>query len=137
MAGCALHFDPAIVLLEHAIDRGHAHARAFAWFLGGEERLEDAAHGGRVHPVSAVFHRQADVAAELSLRVARAVSLVDLDGCRREGKPAAIGHGVAGIKREIHDDLIDAARVGEDERKLGRELRVDCDVFADHDGEAC
>ena len=132
VAGRALHFDPAVMLLEHAIDGSHAHARAFAWFLGGEERLEDAAHGGRVHPVSAVFHRQADVAAELGLRIAPAVSLVDLDGRRRESKPAAIGHGVTGIKRKIHNDLIDATRIGENERKLRRQACVDCDVFADH-----
>ena len=60
------------------------------------------------------------------------VSLVDLDGRRRESKPAAIGHGVAGIKREVHDDLIDATRVGENERKLRRQLHIDCDVFANH-----
>src|SRR5581483_2937474 len=35
-------FNPTLVLLDNPIDRGEAKAGAFANFLGGEERLEDA-----------------------------------------------------------------------------------------------
>ena len=49
LADFAADFDPALVLLDNAIDGGQAQAGAFADFLGGEERLEDAGHGGGVH----------------------------------------------------------------------------------------
>jgi len=40
-AGLALHFDPALVLFDDAVDGGQAQAGALAHSLGGEERIED------------------------------------------------------------------------------------------------
>ena len=42
LAQFALHLDPAVMLLDDAEDGGQAEAGAFAQFLGGEERLENA-----------------------------------------------------------------------------------------------
>ena len=42
LAEFAFDFDPAFVLLDDAVNRGEAEAGAFAEFLGGEKRLENA-----------------------------------------------------------------------------------------------
>src|SRR6478672_3460930 len=50
--------DPhvAAVLLDDAVYHREAEAGAFAYRLGGEERLEHLAHGVLVHPPAAVLH---------------------------------------------------------------------------------
>ena len=68
---------------------------------------------------------------ELRLWIARARRFVDFDTESGEREFAAVGHGVASVEREVHDDLIDIAGVGKNRRQVGRELHVERDVFAD------
>jgi len=42
-----------------------------------------------------------------------------------------LGHGVAGIYREIHQHLIQACRVGMDEQRLHGKFELHLDVFAE------
>jgi hypothetical protein len=48
-----------------------------------------------------------------------------------DGEPAAVGHGVAGVDGEVHEDLLDLARVGLDAAELGIELGGQLHVLAD------
>ena len=50
--------DPALVLLDDAIDRRQPEAGALADFLGGEERLEDPRQMFRRNARAGVAHRQ-------------------------------------------------------------------------------
>ena len=59
-AEAAGHRDPALMLLDNAINRGQAQARAAAQFLGGEKRLEDAAQILRRNAAAGVAEGQAD-----------------------------------------------------------------------------
>ena len=42
------------------------------------------------------------------------VGLVQFDVRRLDGELAALGHGVAGVDRQVHEDLLDLAGVGLD-----------------------
>ena len=59
-AGLALDGDPALMLLDDAIDGGQAQAGALADFLGGEKRLEQMAQRLVVHAQAGVGDAQAD-----------------------------------------------------------------------------
>ena len=45
---------------------------------------------------------------------------------------AAAGHGVAGVHAEIHQHLIQHARVGMEEQRLRREFELHLDGFTEH-----
>ena len=62
-AELALHEDVAAALLDDAVDGGESEAGAFAFFLGGEERLEDAGLGFAVHALAGVADGDHDVGA--------------------------------------------------------------------------
>ena len=61
----AVDFHAAAALLDDPEDGGEAQAGALARSLGGEERLEQARLGGRVHAGAGVADRQQDVSARL------------------------------------------------------------------------
>ena len=46
------------------------------------------------------------------------VLLVEVDVGGRDGQLAALGHGVAGVDRQVHDDLLDLAGVGLDQPEV-------------------
>ena len=50
---------------------------------------------------------------------ARGVGVVELDVARLQGQRAAVGHGVAGVHREVHEHLLDLARVGRTRPRSG------------------
>ena len=61
--GSAVHLDPAPVLLDDAKDGGQAQPRAFAGFLGGEERFKDARQHVRRNSAAGVADAQTDIPA--------------------------------------------------------------------------
>ena len=63
--------------------------------------------------------------------MARGVRLVELDVGGLDGELAAVGHGVAGVDRQVHQHLLDLARVGVDHAEVGREHLDEVDVLAD------
>ena len=81
--------------------------------------------------MTGIFHSQADVRTGLCFGIACAKSVVDFDSPRGERDLPAIGHRVTRVEREVHDDLIDVARVGKNRGKLWSELHVESDVLAD------
>jgi len=46
-------------------------------------------------------------------------------------EPAALGHGVPGVHDQVHDDLLDLARVGSHESQRRVQRRDQADVFAE------
>ena len=129
--GRALDFDPTSMLFEHAINGGQTHSGAFAGIFRREEWLKDSRDSRCIHPVTGIFHSQANMWTELRLRISRAITFVDFNPPGGKCEFPAIGHRVTRVESEVHDDLIDVAWVGKNRRQLWRKLHVERDVFAD------
>ncbi len=113
------------------MDRGEPEARALARGLGGEERLEDAGERGRVHARAVVLDGEDDPRARLDDLAADLEVADDVLGARADGDVAPVGHGVAGVDREVEEHLLELARVDEDDRRGRFEARAQLDVLAD------
>ena len=107
-----------------------AQAGAVALVLGGVEGLEDAGEiaGVDAHPV--VGDGQRGVPARG--RVARdGIALLDLDDVRRELDTTSVRHRLAGVDRQVHDDLLEPVAHHVGEARPGAEPDVVHHVLAD------
>jgi len=117
--------DHAAALLDDAVDRGQAQARAPARLLGGVEGLEDALAGVGVHADAVVRDPEADVVAadrvqgELPRLVVAQMHVGGLDA-----EAAAGGHGVSGVHHQVHDHLLKHGAVGGDSNRILADLQL-------------
>src|SRR5271166_4800554 len=130
-AGLALNEDVAAALLDDAVDGGKSEAGTFAFFLGGEERLEDASLGFTVHALAGVTDGNHDVGAVLDESIFRTVGLVEGNAGGANADFTAVGHGVFGVDDEIHDDLLELAGVGASATDGRSKIGGEFDIFAD------
>ncbi len=130
-AELALNEDVAAALLDDAVDGGEPEAGTFAFFLGGEERLEDAGLGFAVHTLAGVADGNHDVGSVLDESIFRTVGLVEGDAGGANADFAAVGHGVFSIDDEIHDDLLELTGIGASATDGGSETGGEFDIFAD------
>ena len=82
-------------------------------------------------PEAGVGHDEHDVRAGLHRRVSGGVLLVDVDVARLDRQLPAVGHGVARVDGEVHDDLLELTRIGFDASQSGLQRRHQDDVLAD------
>ena len=85
----------------------------------------------RVHPVPRIGDGEHDMRARLTSGLSRSKSLIQRDVGRLDRELAPVGHGVAGVHRQVHDDLLDLGRIGFHPSERRIEGRVELDVFAD------
>src|SRR5579859_3348539 len=111
-AGSAVHPDVSIALFYYAVDRGKTEAGTLAALLGGEEGLEDVGENGRVHACSCVVDGKAYVISHAGTRMCPRILRIEMCVCSLNLELAAVGHGVARVDCEIHDDLMDLTLVG-------------------------
>ena len=69
--------------------------------------------------------------ARTNVDMASRVSRIQLGVRRLDSQPTAPGHSIAGIGGQIHDDLLDLARVGVHEAKSRVERRRQVDILSD------
>jgi hypothetical protein len=117
------------------VDGGHAEARALAWFLGGEERLEQASFDFRGHAGPRVDDLENYVRSRPRVGVRLRIALIEFDIGSLDRQLTACRHRISCIDREIHDDLLDLATIGFDFRQLGLENERDCDIRTDQAAE--
>ena len=107
--------DVAAALLYDAVDGSQTQPRSSASFLRCEEGLEDARLHRWAHAGSGVADRQGHIGTRLEPCLPWCVVLVEIHfGCL-DCECAAVRHGVTGVDDEVHDDLLDLARVRFDE----------------------
>ena len=117
-------------LLEETIDLAEAEAGALADILGGEEGIERTRlHLGR-HADPGIADRDTDIIARRKVFLLTGIGRVERDIGRLDHQLAAIGHGVAGVDRQVDDrgfqlGLIDRARPD-----IAIELKFHDDLFA-------
>ena len=85
----------------------------------------------RVITSGAVGHAQTRKLARARLRIAQSLGLVCFHSRGAQGELAASSHGVAGVDRQVHEDLLDHPQVGVNIDRLGGEVKLHGDVLAD------
>ena len=133
-AGFAVHPDVAAALLDDAVNGGEAEAGALD-SLGGEKRLEDMGLSFGIHAHAGVADGQHHVLARLRWGVQAGIAFVERDIGGLDGEFAALRHGIAGVDRQIHDDLFDLAGIGAHRAQFRARDHYQIDVFADQPGE--
>src|SRR5882724_11099808 len=126
----AVHPDESAALLYYTVYRRQTQTGSLALFLGGEKRLENVSLSFRVHAGPGVRNCEKDVLSWLHHRVRRPVQVIQFDIRGLNGKTAALGHGVARIHREVHDDLFHLAGVRANRSQISRTADNQLDVFA-------
>ena len=128
-------FDPAAMLLHDAMHGGEAEAGALALLLRGEEGLEDALQLLGGNAAATVADAQADRGAGPGIGLLRDIRRADLHQPGAERQRPALGHRIAGVHREIRDDLIEHGGIGLHCGERRRQLAVQRDVLAERAGE--
>ncbi len=125
------HLDPAVVLLDNAVNRRQSQPRSLADFLGRKERFKDARARLLAHAGAGVGDGQDDEPAPPRLRIAPGLVRPDLAHLGADEETSALGHDIAGVDREIHDDLLQHACVRLHGRQVGRIAALQRDVFTE------
>ena len=112
LAGLAVDLHVPARLLDEAVDLREAEARAVAHILGREEGLERLGQHLAAHPGAGVADAQHDILARRDFGLPGRVAFVEEGIGRLDGQPAAAGHGVASIDREVEDGAFQLVRVG-------------------------
>ena len=129
--GLAVDPDVSFALLHDAEHRRESQPGSLSRLFRGEERLKDAGLRGRVHSYAGVRDRQHDVAARTDGEVSGGVRLVQFRIAGLYRQSASLGHGVPGVDGEVHDDLLDLARVRLDVAQAVRQRSGETYVLAD------
>ena len=122
-------FDPrrAARLARHAIDHAEAEAGALADFLGGEEGLERALGDLGRHAEPGVGDGQLDIVSVWNVGIG-----LDPHRAAGEAQHAAVGHGVAGVDREVEHRDLELGRVGHHRHHRVVEVEALLDPRAEH-----
>ena len=111
IARLRVHIDEAAGLLDDAVDRGQAEARALADFLGREERLEDLVDDVGRNAGAGVAHLDQHVVGARHALVGERAAFARRHVGGAHGELAAVRHGVARVDREIDDHLLELGEV--------------------------
>ena len=122
--------NESAMLLDNAINGGKAHAAGLALLFGGEERLEDAIAGFRVHADAGIGDGKDGIGTGDDVGIEAAVGIVEDGHFGFNGEATAVGHGVACVEAEVHENLLDLGGVGLDRLKMGGG-EFHFDVFVD------
>ena len=128
----AVHPDVATRLPHDAVHGRQPEAGALAHRLGGEERLEDVLERFAAHTHAGVAHREHDVAAGHHLRAVELAEALDLRVLGANLQDTAGGHRVARVDGQVHEHLLDLARVSAGGPQLFTRREEEGHVLADH-----
>ena len=121
-------------MLDDAVDHGKAEPGTLRSF-GAEERFEDAALGFGVHSYPGVADGEHYIFARLGRRMRASIAFVERDIRSFNGELAAARHRIAGIDRQVHDDLLDLARISLGRAQVGSRHHHQFDILADQAGK--
>src|ERR1700727_436429 len=133
--GFALHENISSTLFDDAVDGGKSKAGAFAFFFGGEERLEDASLSFAVHPLAGIGEGDHDIRTMFDERIFGVIGVVQNDAGGADADFAAVRHGIFSIDHEIHDDLFELSGIGAGAADGGLEVGGEFDILADQRAE--
>src|SRR5438477_12476806 len=123
--------DMATVLLDDSEAGRETQARSFARRFGGKKWFKEVRFDLVAHADAGIGNRQHNVIARAQLWKTPQVVLVQHGIGSHNGEFSAIRHGIPGVDREVHNNLLDLARVGFDMPCSRIKFRVKLDVFTD------
>ena len=123
LAELAVHPDVAAALFDDAVNGRETQTGAASTFLCSVEGLEDVHDGPAIHAHTGVGNREHDVAAGLHADMVFGVARIEIGVSSLHNQAAAIGHGVAGVYHQIHDDLLDLCGVSLHFANVFRDVR--------------
>src|SRR5262249_56789027 len=112
-------------LLDETVDGCKTKPGALADVLGGVERIEDLIDYFGRDSGAGIGNLDQHVFADRHALVLQAPALLGADVAGADRQHAAVGHGVAGIDREIDDRLLELSDVGLDLPEIAREQDVE------------
>ena len=119
-----------MTLMDDPVGRGEAEPPALADVLGGEEGLEDAGAGRRIHPGSAIAHGEHHMRAGSRVDVPLHVRVVQLDIARADRELPSLRHGIPSIDGQNEDDLLELPTISRDLARRGVQVHGEVDVLA-------
>src|SRR3989441_1258231 len=117
----AVHADIAPALTHDAIHRREAEPGPLTMRLGGEERLEQVRPDLAVHADARVRDAEQHVAPGRDGGRGRGALPVDQGVWPPGPQVSTLGHGVAGVHREVDEHLLDLSGVDPHRAQLGRQ----------------
>ena len=126
----ALDLNVAIHLLDDAVDRGETESRSLPSLLGRKERLENSFPCLRGHTGTRVAHAQRSAGPRVGSRMRCRVGPVERDVPGRQRQDPALGHGIARIHGQVHQDLLQLRDIGRDGIEVVGELGLDGDLLS-------
>jgi hypothetical protein len=107
-----LDLDPAVVLINDAMDRRQVQASALTQLFGGEEPLENPLQRSLIHAMTGVDHGEAGEVAGPRLEVVADIPGLQAQPVRAQFEPPAPGHRLASVEAQVHYHLFQHACVG-------------------------
>ena len=130
LARSTAQVDRASALLDDAMHSGETEASSLPDGFRGEERLENLVANCFWNSLPCVADSQYNFPPRSELRNATDQSIVGVKVFGVNFESTALGHGVAGVDREVHEDLRDLAGIGKHIAERGVEGEDERDVFA-------
>ncbi len=96
-----------------------------------KNRLEDPISHLERHPLAGIGEREHHVRPGVDVGVLCRIGGVDVDVAGFDQEAAAVGHGVAGVGREVHHDLLELRAVGLEAAEARRREQGQLDALAD------
>ena len=121
--------DAAAALLDDSVDGREPEAGPLR--LGGEKGLEEVGLDLLAHPGPSVAHRQYRVDPRLRKSQPVGFPFAQIYACRPDDEAAPLRHRLPGIDHQVHDHLLDLARIGFQPHRVPAELGDQLDVLPD------
>ena len=109
--GSEFGINKAAGLFDDPVDRRESKAGALADFFGGEKRLEDLLYnvGWNAGPGVADFNQ--NIIGSGHAFVCEVFAFRGRNIGRAQGELSAVRHGIAGVDREVHNDLLELRNI--------------------------
>src|ERR1043166_1123147 len=128
LARLALHFNEPVMPPNDAQHRRQAQTGAFAWFLGGEERLENSLDHASGNSSPGIHDLNEHIGSGLGFGILGR-GLVEPEVLGFQSQLAALRHGIAGVDAQIEQDLVQLGNIGSERPEVSRNAGLDPDAL--------
>ncbi len=118
-------------LLGETVSHAQAQAGTVAFRLGGEKGFEGLLDDLGRHADAGVGHRQQHVLTGRHVGLGARIEFVEHGVAQFQGQLAALGHGIAGIDRQVEHHLLELVRIDHGGPQAAGDHGFDLDVLAD------
>lgn len=129
LADLRIHVNPPALLPYNAIDGGKPKPRPLALGLCGKERIENLLQDILGNAAARVRDRKTSKGARLCVGVISHIRFRERSSRGADGQPSPVRHGVAGVDREVQQNLFKLSGIRPDARHLLTEPELDSHIL--------